>query len=69
MKRCQCGHSEGMHYHTNNLASCATCGPQKCQKFKEAPEGTPTLKASLAELSTNRVIKLTRGRLSSVTIK
>jgi hypothetical protein len=28
--RCNCGHTVGMHYHTNHLASCALCA---CKKY------------------------------------
>ena len=34
---CMCGHSEGVHFHTNNLASCSRAGC-KCMKYRPVPE-------------------------------
>jgi hypothetical protein len=31
--KCVCGHSKGVHMHTNNLASCAMC---ECKSYKQA---------------------------------
>jgi hypothetical protein len=31
VSNCTCGHSVGVHYHTNHLASCALCD---CKKYE-----------------------------------
>lgn len=67
-KRCTCGCTIGLHYHTCHLASCAKCGPDKCQKFTEAKQGEPSLKASLLELTTNRGIERARHSLRRIVV-
>ncbi len=52
MQICKCGHSIGVHYHTNNLASCAKCGP-KCSKFEQCTS---------EQLATNIDAQLARKR-------
>ena len=46
MSKCTCGCSIGVHFHTNNLASCAKCGPKKCSKFVAAAVSVPAQSAT-----------------------
>ena len=46
MTYCQCGHTKGVHFHTNNVASCAIFNCE-CKMFKALPSN-PEERQSLA---------------------
>lgn len=45
--RCVCGHTKGVHAHTNNLASCAMCECKMYKPASEAPAPLPKMAMNL----------------------
>lgn len=53
MVYCQCGHTKGVHFHTNNVASCAgfDCGCKMFKALPTNPESTESLGTKTARLN------------------